>query len=89
MGGTSVKNQGGMISDPRSNTNLFVIILFVQELKRKLYVAGKNDPKCRVRFGMVMTVQDWVQAQHQDCQVTPGNHSWIFHVPLFILVSYL
>ena len=83
------KAMGGRNSDPCFNPNLFVIILFVQELKRKLGFAGQNELNCRVKFGLVMTVQDWLQAPHQDCEVTPGNQSWIFHVPLSTSGSYL
>ena len=83
------KAMGGMSSDLRFNPYLFVISLSVQELKRKLDFAGQHELNCRVKFGLVMTVQDWVQELHQDCEVTPGNHSWIFHVPLCTSGSYL
>ena len=83
------KAMGGMSCDPRFNPNLFVISSFVQELKRKLQFCGPNDLKCRVKFGLAMMVQDWVQAPHLDCVVTPNNHSWIFHVPLCTSGSYL
>ena len=83
------KEMGGTISDPHFNPNLFVISLSVQELKRKLDFVGLNELNCRVKFGLVMTVQDWVQAPYLDFEVTPGNHGWIFHVPLCTLCSYL
>ena len=53
-----VKAMGGMSSDLHFNPNLFVISSFVQELKRKLQFVGPNDLKCRVKFGLVMMVQD-------------------------------
>ena len=79
----------GMSSDPHFNSTLFVISFFVQELKRKLDFEGQNELNCRVKFGLVMTVQDWVQALHQDFEVTPENHSWIFRLTLCTLSSYL
>ena len=83
------KAMGGKWYDPRHNPNLFPISLFVQELKRKLGFTGQKNLTCRVKYGLVITVQDYVQAPHQDCQVTPDNPSWIFHVPLCKGGSYL
>ena len=83
------KAMGGTSDDPRHNPNLFPICLFVKELKRKLGFTGPKNLTCRVKYGLVITVQDYVQAPHQDCQVTPDNPSWIFHVPLCKGGSYL
>ena len=80
---------GGLSSDKCFNPNLFVISLFVQELKSKLDFLVQNELNCRVKFGLAMTVQDCLQARHQDCEVKPGNQSWIFHVLLCTLGSYL
>ena len=80
---------GGMSSDPIFNPNLFVLSSFVQGLKKKLDIVGQNQLNYRVKFGLVTTVQDWVQEPHLDCDVTPGNHDWISHMPLCTSGSYL
>ena len=64
------KTTGDMISDPIFNRNLFVLSSFVQELK-KLDIVRPNQLNYRVKFGLVMIVQYWVQAPHLDCNVTP------------------
>ena len=83
------KAMGVMSSEPHFDPNLFVISLFVQEVKRKLDFVGQNELNCRLKFGLVTTAQDWMQAPHLDCEVTPGNYSWILRVSLCTLGSYM
>lgn len=80
---------GGVSYDPFFNPNLFVLSVFIHELKRRIDSVRPKELYYRVKFGLVTKVHDWVHASHLNCDVTPRNHNCIFHVPMCTLSSYL